>query len=53
MEFPLNVEEDFETLLVGGMVFGTLMCGVFDVLNKLNILRVWTTGLQINPSMGR
>ena len=33
-------KEDFETLVVGGMVFGTLMCGVFDVLDILNNLRV-------------
>ena len=35
-----DIEEDFQTLVVGGMVFGTLMCGVFDVLNILNNLRV-------------
>ena len=40
MEVPLYVEEDFETLVVGGMVFGTLMCGVFDVLDILKNLRV-------------
>ena len=44
MEVPWYVEEDFEeyfeTLVVGGMVFGTLMCGVFDVLNILKNLRV-------------
>ena len=44
MDVPWYVEEyfeeDFETLVVGGMVFGTLMCGVFDVLNILNNLRV-------------
>ena len=33
-----DFEEDFETLVVGGMVFGTLMCGVFDVLNILKNL---------------
>ena len=33
-------EEDFETLVVGGMVFGTIMCGVFDVLDILKNLRV-------------
>ena len=33
-------EENFETIVVGGMVFGTLMCGVFDVLNILNNLRI-------------
>ena len=40
MEVCLYVEEEFETLVVGGMVFGTLMCGVFDVLYKLKNLRV-------------
>ena len=33
-------KEDFETLVVGGMVFGTLMCGAFDVLNILKNLKV-------------
>ena len=33
-------EEDVETLVVGGMVFDTLMCGVFDVLDILNNLMV-------------
>ena len=46
MEVIWYVEEDFEeyigTLVVGGggMVFGTLMCGFFDVMNILNNLRV-------------
>ena len=39
MEFRWYVEEDFEeyfeTLVVGGMVFGTLLFGVFDVQNIL------------------
>ena len=39
-DMPWYVEEEFETLVVGGMVFGTLMCGVFDVLNILNNVRV-------------
>ena len=37
---PWYVEEYFETLVVGGMVFGTLMCGVFEILDILNNLRV-------------
>ena len=44
MDMVWYVEEDFEkyleTLVVGGMVFGTLMCGFFDVMNILNKLRV-------------
>ena len=44
MEIPWYVEEDFEeyfeTLVVGGMVFGTLMCRVFDVLDIIKNLRV-------------
>ena len=40
MEVPWYVEEDFETLVVGGMVFDTLMCGVFDVLEILKNSRV-------------
>jgi hypothetical protein len=35
-DVPWYVEEDFETLVVSGMVFGTLMCGVFDVLDQKN-----------------
>ena len=37
---PWYVEEYFETFVVSGMVFGTLKCGVFDVLDILNNLRV-------------
>ena len=40
MEVPWYVDEVFETLVVGGMVFGTLMCGVFYIMYKLNNLRV-------------
>ena len=44
MDMPWYVEEffeeDFKILVVGGMVFGTLMCGVFDVLDILKNLRV-------------
>ena len=40
MDMPWYVEEYFETLVVGGMVFDTLMCGVLDVLDILNNLRV-------------
>ena len=46
-------KEDFETLVVGGMVFGTLMCVVFDVLNKLKILRVLDLGFANKPIMER
>ena len=46
-------KEDFETLVVGGMVFCTLMCGVFDILNKLKILRVLDHGIANKPIMGR
>ena len=46
-------EEDFETLIAGGMVFGTLMCGVFDVLFKLNNLRVLNQEFSHKPIIGR
>ena len=49
---PLYVEEDFETLVVGGMVFGTLMCGVFDVLDILKNLRVLDQEFGNKPIMG-
>ena len=35
-----NFKEYFETLVVCGMVFGTLMCGVFDILDILKNLSV-------------
>ena len=57
MEVPWYVEEDFEeyfeTLVVGGMVFGTLMCGVFDVLNILKNLRVLDQEFANKPIIGR
>ena len=53
MDMPWYVEEDFETLVVGGMVFCILMCGVFDILNKLNILRVLDHVFAKNPIIGR
>ena len=40
MEVPWYVEEYFENLVVCGMVFGTLMCEVFGILNMLKNLRV-------------
>ena len=40
MEVPWYVEEYFETLVVGGMVFGTLIGGVFDIQNILRNLMV-------------
>ena len=44
MDLPWDAEEDveeyFETLVLHGMVFGTHMCGVFDVMDILNNLRV-------------
>ena len=46
-------EEDFETLIVGGMVFGTLMCGVFDVLDILKNLRVLDQEFANKPIIGR
>ena len=50
---PWNVEEyfekDFEILVVSGMVFGTLMCGVFDVLDILNNLRVLDQEFENKP----
>ena len=46
-------EEDFETLVVGGMVFDTLMCGVFDILNILNNLSVLEQEFVNKPIIGR
>ena len=46
-------EEDFETLVVGGMVFGTLMCGVFDVLDILKNLRVSDQEFANKPIIAR
>ena len=57
MDVPWYVEEgfeeDFETVVVGGMVFGTLMYGVFDVLNILNNLRVLDQVFANKPIIGR
>ena len=53
MDVPWYVEEYFETLVVGGMVFCTLMCGVFDIMKKLKILRVLDHGIENKPIMGR
>ena len=57
MDVPLYVEEyfeeDFETLVVGGMVFGTLMCGVFDVLDILKNLRELDQEFENKPIKGR
>ena len=57
MEVPGYVEEHFEedfvTLVVGGMVFGTLMCVVFDVLNILKNLRVLDQEFANKPIIGR
>ena len=55
-EVPWYVEdfkEDFETLVVGGMVFGALMCGVFDVLSIMKNLRVLDQEFVNKPIMGR
>ena len=49
MGVPWYVEEYFETLVFGGMVFGTLMCGVFDVLDILKNLRVLYQEFENNP----
>ena len=53
MDVPWYAEEDFETLVVGGMVFCTLKCRVFEILNKLNILRVLDHGISNKPIMLR
>ena len=53
MDVPWYVEEDFETLVVGGMVFGTLMCGVFDALDILKNLRVLDQEFTNKPIIGR
>ena len=57
MEFPSYVQEYFkeyfETLVVGGMVFGTVMCGVFDVLDILKNLRVSEHQFANNPIIER
>ena len=46
-------EKDFETLVVSGMVFGTLMCGVFDVLDILKNLRVLDQEFANKPIIGK
>ena len=57
MEVPWYVEEDFEeyfeTLVVGGMVFDTLMCGVFEVLDILKNLRVLDKEFEDKPIIER
>ena len=45
-------EEDFETLAVGGMVFATLMCGVFGVLDILKNLGVLDQEFANKPIIG-
>ena len=52
-DVPRYVEEDFETLVVRGIVFGTLMCEIFGVLNKLNNLRVLDQEFSNKPIIGR
>ena len=52
MDVPWYVEEDFETLVVGGMFFCTLICGVFDVLDILNNLRVLDQEFPNKPIIG-
>ena len=53
MDVPWYVEENFETLVVGGIVFGTLLCGVFYILNILNNLRVFDQEFPNEPIIGR
>ena len=53
MDVPSYVEEYFETLVFGGMVFGTLMCGVFDILNILKNLRVLYQEFSNKPIIRR
>ena len=48
-----TLKKTFETLVVGGMVFGTLMCGVFDVLEILKNLRVLDQEFANRPIVGR
>ena len=50
---PWYIEEYFETLVVSGMVFGILMCGVFDVLDILKNLRVLDQEFANKPIIGR
>ena len=50
---PWYAEEYFETLVVGGMVFDTLMCEVFDVLDILKNLRVLDQEFANKPIIGR
>ena len=53
MDMLWYVEEDFETLVVSGMVFGTLKCGVFDVLDILKNLRILDQEFSNKPIIGR
>ena len=46
-------EKDFETLVVSGMVFGTLMCGVFDVLDILKNLSILDQEFANKSTIGR
>ena len=53
MDGSWYVKEHFEILVVGGMVFGTLMCGVFDIPNILKNLRVLYQEFENKPITGR
>ena len=52
-DMPSYLEDDFETLVVSGMNFGTLMCGAFDVLDILKNLMVLDQEFENKPIIGR
>ena len=53
MYVPWYAEEYFETIVVGGMVFGTLMCGLFDIRDILKNIRVLEQEFPNKPIIGR
>ena len=53
MEVPCYIEEYFKTPVVGGMVFDTLMCGVFGVLDIVKNLRVLDQEFSNKPIIRR
>ena len=53
MDMLEYVEEYFETLVVDGMVFDTLMCGFFDILDIFKNLRVLYQYFSNKPIIGR
>ena len=53
MDVPWYVEGDSKTLVVGGMVFGNLMCVVFEVLDILKNLKLLDQEFANKPIIER